>query len=120
MWKHKQYDFIQEVDILIGKSGYLSIINKKIDQISIKMEKLKIVDYVYYLENPKKMLFSNFISGLARGFGAAVGFTLLGAIVIYILQAIMRWNIPLIGEFITDIVNIVQENLHKSGGKTSV
>jgi len=105
---------------MIGKSGYLSIINKKIDQIALNMEKFKLVDYVYYLENPRKMLYANFIGGLARGFGAAIGFTLLGAVAVYILQAVVRMNIPLIGEFISEIINIVQDNMQKSGGKVGV
>jgi len=100
-----------------GKKGLMISINKKLDQISINMEKFKIVDYVYFLEHPRKMLFANFIGGLARGFGAAIGFTLLGAIAIYIMQAVVMWKLPIIGDFITEIVNIVQENLKKVGGK---
>lgn len=105
---------------MIGKRGYLNIINKKIDQISLNMEKFKLVDYVYYLENPRKMLLANFIGGLARGFGIAVGFTLLGAVVVYVLQMVVKWQLPLIGKFISEIVNIVQDNLQKSGGRISV
>jgi hypothetical protein len=100
-----------------GKKDYLETVNKKLDQISINMEKFKLVDYVYYLEHPKKMFFANFLGGLARGFGAAIGFTLLGALAIYILQTIVMWKLPVIGNFITEIVNIVQDNLKKSGGK---
>ncbi|MCX7921799.1 MAG: DUF5665 domain-containing protein [Clostridia bacterium] len=102
---------------MIGKNGVLSIINKKIDQISLNMEKMKLVDYVYYIEHPRKMLFANFIGGLARGFGIAVGFTVLGAIGIYILQMVVKWKLPLIGEFISDIVEIVQNNMHRTGGR---
>ena len=99
------------------KKGYMTLINKKLDRIALNMEKFKLVDYVYYLEHPRKMIFANFLGGLARGFGAAVGFTLLGAVVIYILQAVVMWKLPVIGKVITDIVNIVQDNLSKSGGK---
>ncbi len=102
-----------------GKKATLEFMNKKLEQISINMEKFKLVDYVYYLEHPKKM-FANLLGGLARGFGAAIGFTLLGAVAIYILQALVKWNLPLIGQFITDIVNIVQDNLKRSGGKIGV
>ena len=102
---------------MIGKNGFLNIINKKIDQISLNMEKFKLVDYVYYIEHPRKMLFANFLGGVARGFGIAIGFTLLGALAMYILQAAAEKNIPWIGQFITDIVNIVQDNIRKSGGK---
>lgn len=105
---------------MIGKSGYLRIINRKIDQIALNMEKFKLIDYVYYLENPRKLFFANFIGGLARGFGMAVGFTLLGAVAIYLLQTVVRMNLPLIGEFITEIVNIVLDNMRKSGGKVGV
>lgn len=102
-----------------GKRGILGSIDKKIDQISINMEKFKLVDYVYYLEHPRKMLLANFIGGLARGFGIAIGFTLLGAFVIYFLQIVVRWKLPVIGEFISEIVNIVQDNMQKAGGKIS-
>lgn len=105
------------VIIMDDKNRLIHVINKKLDKISLNMEKFKLVDYVYYLENPRKMLWANFLGGLSRGFGIAIGFTVLGAIMIYILQIIVRWKLPLIGEFITDIVNIVQDNMRRAGGK---
>jgi len=102
---------------MFSKNGYLSMINKKIDQISLNMEKLKMVDYIYYIEHPRKMLWANFVGGLARGFGIAIGFTLLGALVIYFLQIVVKWKLPLIGEFISEIVKIVQDNMHRAGGR---
>lgn len=98
-----------------GKYWLLKSINRKIDDIALKMERFKLVDYVYYLENPRKMLFANFLGGLSRGFGIAVGFTLLGALMVYILQIVVRWNLPVIGDFIAAIVRIVQYNLDKGG-----
>lgn len=101
------------------KNALLDSINKKVDQISLNMEKFKLVDYVYYLEHPRKMLFANFLGGLARGFGIAIGFTILGAFIIYILQIVVKWKLPLIGEFISEIVKIVQDNMKGTGGKIS-
>lgn len=102
---------------MFGRRSVLEQMNKKIDRISINMEKFKLVDYVYYLEHPTKLLFGNFIGGVARGFGIAVGFTLLGAIIIYFLQIVVKWNLPVIGAFVTEIVKIVQDNMAKTGGK---
>lgn len=102
---------------MFAKMGILRTINKKLDQISLNMEKFKLVDYVYYLENPRKMLLANFIGGLARGVGIAIGFTLLGALIIYFLQVVVKWNLPVIGEFISEIVKIVQDNMQKTGGR---
>ncbi|EMS73204.1 DUF5665 domain-containing protein [Ruminiclostridium cellobioparum] len=89
----------------------LDSLNKKIDEMSLKMEKMKFVDYVYFLEHPRKMLWANFISGMARGFGIAIGFTLLGAVAIYVLNKIVQYNLPYIGEFISEIVKIVQSSM---------
>jgi hypothetical protein len=57
-------------------------------------------------------LWLNFIGGVARGFGIAVGFTILGAIVLYILQKLVVLNLPLIGSIIADIVKIVNQKLY--------
>lgn len=100
---------------MFGSKTMYRLLNKKLDQISFNMEKTKIKEYVEYLEHPRKMLFSNFMAGLARGFGASIGFTLLAAFVIYLLQYIVKWNLPVIGKFISEIVNIVNNNLKNAG-----
>ncbi|MGF7057299.1 DUF5665 domain-containing protein [Brassicibacter mesophilus] len=86
-------------------------IEKRIEQLATNLEKSKIHEYVDFVSNKRRLLYINFIGGLARGFGMAIGFTVLGAIAIYVLQKIITWNIPLIGDFIADLVRIVQENL---------
>ena len=84
---------------------------KKIDEIALSLEKTKITEYVDLINNRKRLLYVNFIQGLARGFGMAIGFTILGSLILYFLQQLIKLNIPLIGDFITEIVKIVQENL---------
>ena len=86
-------------------------IEKRIEQLATNLEKAKIHEYVDFIGNKRRLLYINFIGGLARGFGMAIGFTVLGAIAIYILQKIITLNIPLIGDFIAELVKIVQENL---------
>ncbi len=61
--------------------------------------------------NLKRLLWINFLSGIARGFGMAVGFTILGAIMIAFIQRITVDNLPGIGRFLADVVRLVQENL---------
>ncbi len=95
---------------MANNNQLISLLNKKIDDMSLKMEKMKFVDYVYFLEHPRKMLWANFVGGLARGFGIAIGFTLLGAIAVYILNKIVQINLPYIGQFVSDIVDIVQKS----------
>lgn len=89
----------------------LTIIKKQLDKMSELMEKMKIADYVELMQSPYRLLWLNFVSGLARGFGMAIGFTLLGALVIYILQRAVLLNLPVIGNIIAQIVKIVKQNL---------
>ena len=48
-----------------------------------------------------------FGQGVIKGLGGAVGFTILGAIVMAILTSLAAHNIPVIGDFIARIVEIV-------------
>ncbi len=86
-------------------------LSQKIDELSIRIEKLNLAEYLEILRDPKKVLYVNFLGGLARGFGMAIGFTLLGAFVIYILQRMVILKLPIIGTFIADIVEIVQKQI---------
>ncbi|ABI68278.1 DUF5665 domain-containing protein [Syntrophomonas wolfei] len=92
-------------------SHYLQELNRKMDELSLNMEKLGIAEYLEMLRNPRRLFFINFWAGLSRGFGMAIGFTILAAIVIYFLQKLIILNVPLIGDFIADLVAIVQNQL---------
>lgn len=102
---------------MFGRRTEYRKLTKKLDKLALDMEKLKIKDYVNYLEHPRKLLLTNFLAGIARGFGSSIGFTFLAAVIIYVLQNIVRWNLPIIGEFISEIVKIVNNNLKNTGGR---
>ena len=56
------------------------------------------------------MILSNFVAGLARGIGMALGFSLLGALIVYLLQKLALQNIPVIGEFVAGIIAAVESS----------
>ncbi len=87
----------------------LEKINKKLDKILKKMEVKQIEEYVELMGDTKKLLWKHFVMGIAKGIGIAVGFTILGAAVIYFLRQIVMLNLPVIGAFIKDIMDIVEE-----------
>ncbi len=94
-----------------NENQYLKELNRKIDEMSLNMEKLGIAEYLEMLRNPRRLFIINFWAGLSRGFGMAIGFTVLAAIVIYFLQKLIILNVPLIGDFIAELVAIVQSQL---------
>ncbi|NPV71648.1 MAG: hypothetical protein HPY55_13565 [Firmicutes bacterium] len=89
----------------------LKALNHRLDQFAQYMEKMKLAEYVDLLHDTKRLLWVNFIAGLARGVGMAIGFSLLGAVIIYVLTRTFWWNLPVIGGFIAQIVRIVQTQL---------
>lgn len=89
----------------------LQSLSNKISEMSVYMEKMKLAEYVKLLDNPWRLMYVNFIAGLARGVGIAVGFTILGAVVLYFLRVLVMWNLPVVGDFIAEIVRMVQLKL---------
>ncbi|MDF9408067.1 DUF5665 domain-containing protein [Pelotomaculum isophthalicicum JI] len=86
----------------------LRLLLDKITNLSVSIEKMKLAEYVKLLEQPWRLMYVNFIAGLARGVGIAIGFTILGAVVLYFLRILVMLNLPLIGNFIAEIVRMVQ------------
>ena len=71
------------------------------------------MELVEFLKSPRKLFFHNFLAGLVRGLGMAIGFTILGAIVVAIIILLLKKmvTIPLIGKFILNILNTIKDQL---------
>ncbi|MGI6550307.1 MAG: DUF5665 domain-containing protein [Syntrophomonadales bacterium] len=96
-------------------AGLIKWLGDKIDELSVNMEKMRLAEYIEMMEKPRRLLYLNFMMGLVRGFGMAIGFTLLAAIVLWAMQRLVVLNLPLIGDFIADIVRLVQVELQVGG-----
>lgn len=94
-----------------GESEALKKLNEKLDRLSLSIEKAKIAEYANLMQDPKRLLYLNFVGGLARGLGIAVGFSILGAVAIYFLRRLVMLNLPLIGDFIAEIIKLVNRSM---------
>lgn len=95
--------------MFIKKSKFKKL-NKSIDDLNNTMTKNNVIDLAELLGNRKEMLIRNLLAGIAKGIGIGIGFSILTAILIILLQKIVTLNIPIIGDYITDIVDIVERN----------
>ena len=86
--------------------------NENIEKLLNKLESKEIEEMIYVLGSKKDIAKRNFIAGTFRGIGIGIGVTIITAIIIYFLQRLVRLNIPIIGKYIYDIVEIV-EGLNK-------
>lgn len=71
-------------------------------------EALRIADYMELLERPFRLIAINFVAGLSRGFGIAIGATLIFALMLEFLRRLIMLNIPGIGGFIAELIRIVE------------
>ncbi|MGI6175927.1 MAG: DUF5665 domain-containing protein [Christensenellales bacterium] len=115
--KNPEY-YYKEIDEAAGGGADapeddITRLKKILHRVAYSMERIKMGEYIEYLSSPRKIFFKSLLSGIGRGFGFAIGFTLLGALVIVLLQQLATDSIPVIGKFIAEIIEVV-ESLSKS------
>ena len=74
-------------------------------------ERLRLDEYVRYQSDAKRRLRDAFFQGVARGLGTMVGFAVLGALALYLLQDLAQRNLPVISDFVARVVYLVQLRL---------
>ena len=87
----------------------VSKLQRTVNSFAYTLEKAHFLDYVQYASNEKRIFRRAFLTGLLRGFGTAVGVTVLGAVIIYAFQALAKSNLPYIADFISDIIDIIEK-----------
>lgn len=93
---------------MFKKNKMEKLLLKNLEQLNYTLTKNNILDLTELLGNKKQLLFRNLLSGMAKGIGIGIGFTILTAILLIMLQKIVTLNIPVIGDYIADIVEIVE------------
>lgn len=91
----------------IFKKNFLS---NKIDKLIEMLEKSNINELAYILGSKKEIIFRNILAGIFRGIGIGIGVTIITAILILTLRHLVALNIPVIGSYIADIVQIVEKS----------
>ena len=84
---------------------------KKLEHFVSRLELMHLDAYLRYVRNWRKRLMMDFFSGVVRGIGFSVGFSILGALLVYLLRNMAMANLPVIGRFLAELVRIVENNL---------
>lgn len=92
------------------KKKKYEILNRSIENLNKILEEGNFVELSYLLGNKKEMIFRNLFAGIFRGIGIGIGVTVITALLVMLLQKIVTLNIPIIGEYIADIVDIVEKS----------
>jgi hypothetical protein len=89
----------------------LETVTDRLDKLALDMEKAELKEYVNLMRSPWSLIWRNFLSGITRGIGIALGFTFFAATIVWLLQLLGALNLPIVGDYIADIVRIVQRQL---------
>ncbi|MDI6894908.1 MAG: DUF5665 domain-containing protein [Bacillota bacterium] len=89
----------------------LAALEHRLRELLLALQKARLAEYLELLQRPGRLVYLNLLAGLARGFGMAIGFTILGAVVIWFLRSSFLVNMPVIGSWIAQLVRIVEMEL---------
>ena len=101
-------DPLHTTDIPAEETEKIGFLLSQLDRWTASMERLRLADYVRYVDDRKRMFWSNFWGGIARGVGMAIGFSVLGALLVWILQDLAKRNLPLIGDILAYIMEAIR------------
>jgi len=85
----------------------LGLIRRYLERLILIIERSRIREYMMLTDSKRRLFFINFVAGLGKGFGQAIGFTVLAGLALYLLST---WvDLPVIGELIAKLINIVDQ-----------
>lgn len=78
-------------------------IRKEFHEILNKIKGSGLTEFISYLHSPWRIMWSNFLAGVAKGLGIIVGMTLVFGALIWMLTYMV--DFPLIGEYAQEVIN---------------
>jgi hypothetical protein len=89
---------------------------EKIDRIERLLERIDnsgVSEFIRLSQNTRKILWLNFLSGIARGLGFTVGTAIVLAIMYRVVSELISMNIPYLTEMLTNFIDMIQQHLTK-------
>ena len=79
-------------------------LEERVDRLAGILERMRLDEDLEHISNRRRLLWDNFLYGMLRGFGFMLGFTVLGAVAAVILSRLAVNNIPVIGDFLAEVL----------------
>jgi hypothetical protein len=87
----------------------INFLEKEIVKLNKTLSESNLSELIFLMGNKKDIFIRNLIAGITKGIGIGIGITIITAIILFLLRRIVALNIPVIGDFIADIVSIVEQ-----------
>jgi VanZ family protein len=98
-------DMLKKVDALLQELQQVRKLNERMDKIAMFLEDIRLADVVQNYTAPRKLIYINFLAGLARGLGLTIG----TAIILVILGKLLGQflSVPFIGDYIRALMDYI-------------
>lgn len=79
-------------------------LEERVDRLAGTLERMRLEEYLDHVSNRRRLVMEHILYGMARGFGFMLGFSILGAALVVILSRLAIQNVPLIGDFLAEVI----------------
>jgi hypothetical protein len=101
---------LAKVDQLLQELKQVRELNERMDKIAMFLEDIRLADVIQNYTAPRKLLWINFLAGLARGLGLTIGTAIVLALFGSVLSKFL--SVPIIGDYIRQLVDYVNAYRH--------
>lgn len=98
---------MNELNLCEKTTEDLGLIRRYLERLTLTIERSRIREYMMLTDSKRRLFLINFVAGLGKGFGQAIGLTVLAGVLFYLLSS---WvNLPVIGQYIAKLMDIVDQ-----------
>jgi len=101
---------LDQIDDLLHEIAEVRKLNERMDKIAMFLEDIRLADVIQNYTAPRKLLWINFLAGLARGLGLTIGTAIVLALFGSLLSKFL--SIPIIGDYIRQIIDYIESYRH--------
>jgi len=87
----------------------LTGLRHQVELLAETLEKMRLAEYIAYLNRPGRLIWFNFLIGLVRGLGTALGAGLLAGVAYLFLKRMVVLNLPVIGGFLAELNKYINQ-----------
>lgn len=91
------------------KKKKINFLEKEIVKLNKVLSESNLSELILLMGNKRDIFIRNLIAGITKGIGIGIGITIITAMILFLLRRIVALNLPVIGDFIADIVTIVEQ-----------
>lgn len=90
------------------KKKKVNFLEEQLNKLNKSLSESNLAELISLLGSKKDIFIRNLIAGVTKGIGIGIGITIITAIIVFLLRRVVSLNLPIIGDFIADIVKIVE------------